>query len=137
MCIVSSGYCQNDQDDEIDPKIYEVLRDILREKYQKDQVKVECILDYIKDNAIVDRFYTKELLKTENKQTLVNKINPYLGSAETSCRVDTPTKAPPKPNQPESATDPTLSEPSGGGGGIATWTFVVIGACVIAVIAIC
>lgn len=75
-------YAQNIKD-EFDETIYEYTMDILKPKYNNDSI---CILSYLKDNKIIDNFYTSELLF--EPEMLKKKLEPNLPEAEKSCIVN-------------------------------------------------
>lgn len=71
--------------DTIDDHIFDLIEQIFRTKYPRDEKKALCMTEDIKKNKIVDRFYVKELL-TDLKQ-LEKDIEPYIGNAEANCKL--------------------------------------------------
>lgn len=71
-------------EDEFDESIYDFTFDILNATYTNERSK--CILNNLKDNKIINDFYTTQLLFEPD--TLKQKLEPYLPEAEKSCNVN-------------------------------------------------
>lgn len=78
--------CQKINDeipDRIDNAIFDKIHQILTQNYSKDEKKVTCMVEDLKKNKIVDRFYKLQLLS--DNELLMKEIQPYLTDAESNC----------------------------------------------------
>lgn len=100
--------------DSIDDHIFDLIEQIFRKKYPRDEKKVLCMTEDIRDNKIVDRFYVKKLL-TDLKQ-LEKDIEPYIENAEANCKLAPkpsigPSTDAPKPSIGPSTNNGTILQP--------------------------
>lgn len=71
--------------DEIDEVIYNMVELTIKEIFPYDEHKIRCMVDDIKKNKIVDRFYTREIL--DDRDALKKEIEVYSLNAEANCSI--------------------------------------------------
>lgn len=71
-----------DAQDEINPVIYDQIKDIIIGNHDKDMT--DCMVKDLKNGGKVSRFYNPELLK--NSTALKTEVTPYLLDAEINCK---------------------------------------------------
>lgn len=72
--------CQNLQVG-INDTVFDIISEILSGRF--DSITKSCIIEELKSNRIIDRFYKPELLT--DQKTLEKELEPYLPDAESSC----------------------------------------------------
>lgn len=64
-----------------------MIESIFREMFPKDEYKIFYMVEDIKKNKIVDRFFTKELL--DYRDALQEEVRVYCPNAEANCKIGT------------------------------------------------
>lgn len=70
-------------DDEIDETIYDLIENKLENDYAKDNITTACIIQYLKDKEIVQKFYRQQLFFEDD--LLDSELKPHLPAAEEEC----------------------------------------------------
>lgn len=70
--------------DEIDETVYDLIHDLLMERYPKEDSRVDCMVEALKENKNVDKFYSPQLLF--NTDALKQKLEPYLPEVDKECK---------------------------------------------------
>lgn len=70
--------------DEIDETIYNLIHDLLMERYPKEESRVDCMVEALKENKNVDKIYSPQLLF--NNGALKQKLEPYLPEVDEKCK---------------------------------------------------
>lgn len=83
LCIISSA---RSFEDEIDESIYDIIEGVLSEDYAKDNSSVGCLVEYLKENKIAEKFYRPELFFEID--VLKTELEPYLPAAATFCKTE-------------------------------------------------
>ncbi|KAG4069957.1 hypothetical protein HA402_015181 [Bradysia odoriphaga] len=69
----------------INDGIYSVIDALLKDKYQDNPRKAECMSEDFRRNHIADKFYTTDLLV--NQEKLSRELQPYIDAANLKCDV--------------------------------------------------
>lgn len=76
--------------DEIDLKFYDLVEDVLREKYHNNEASRKKVLAKLKNAGIIEKIYDPELLTDREK--LEQKLEPYLKVKRNSTKLATEPK---------------------------------------------
>lgn len=79
--------------EDIDLKFYDLVEDVLKEKYPNDDYTRTRTFEELKSKGIIEAIYDPELLKSRKK--LLSKLDPYLYGSENDTKPVTETTIPP------------------------------------------
>lgn len=68
----------------MEDKVISVVGEVVKNLYPENQAKALCILEELKENPTIDRFYNEELL--DDKKKLEKTLEPFLIDADENCK---------------------------------------------------